>query len=67
MAYVLQWDEAARLADQITLCPDGGAWHARVESTARGIGYAVAVRLHNTSTWYHVFNMEEFQQVCAKA
>lgn len=64
MSRTLQWDEAARLADQITLCPDGGAWHARVEVTAGGTGYAVAVRLHNTHTWYHVFTMEEFVRVC---
>ena len=56
-------EEAARIAAQIAASPDG-SWHAQVAATGQDQGYTVAVRQHNTHTYYHVASLREFVALC---
>jgi len=60
----MTWEEAASLAEQIAASPDGGNWHAQVTATAQQQDYTVAVRQHNTSTYYHVASLRDFIGLC---
>ena len=62
MEKALTWENAVRLVEQITASADSGNWHAHV--TAVELGYAVAVRQHNTSTSHYVSSFREFIALC---
>ena len=60
----MTWEKAARVAEQIMASPDGGNWHAQVAATAPAQDYTVAVRYHNTHTYYQVTSLQEFIALC---
>ena len=60
----MTWEEAARIAAQIAASPDAGNWHAQVAATGQDQNYTVAVRQHNTHTYYHVASLREFVALC---
>ena len=60
----MTWEQAARIAEQIAASPDGGNWHAQVAVTGPDQDYTVAVRQHNTHTYYHVSSLGEFITLC---
>jgi hypothetical protein len=60
----MTWEEAARIAEQIAASPDGGNWHAQVAATGQDQDYTVAVRQHNTHTYYQVSSLREFIALC---
>lgn len=60
----MTWEQAARMAEQIMASPDGGNWHAQVAATEQDQDYTVAVRYHNTHTYYHVTSLQEFIALC---
>ena len=60
----MTWEQAARIAEQIAASPDGGNWHAQVAVTGPDQDYTVAVRQHNTHTYYHVSSLGEFIILC---
>lgn len=62
MVCSLSWEEAVQLTETIALSPDAGNWHAQVMALKQG--YAVAMRQHNTSTFYFVSSVHEFRELC---
>jgi len=60
----MTWEQAARIAEQIAASPDGGNWHAQVAVAGPDQAYTVAVRQHNTHTYYYVSSLREFITLC---
>lgn len=58
----MTWNEAVQLSEQITSSPDAGNWHAQVMAVEHG--YSVAVRQHNTHTFYFVASLHAFRDLC---
>ena len=62
MEHPMTWDNATQLTEQIAMSPDAGNWHAQVMAVEQG--YAVAMRQHNTHTFYFVSSLHEFRNLC---
>lgn len=58
----MTWEDAIQLTEQIASSPDAGNWHAQVMAAAQG--YTVAMRQHNSPTFYFVTSVKEFRALC---